>query len=317
MFSFIIIGRNEGKWLQQSLSSIENTIKHNNLNAEILYVDSNSTDNSIHIAKSFSKIRIFIIKKNYNAAIARNIGATKSIGDILVFLDGDMELISNFFSYILNASQKLIYPFISGQFINKYYDLRSNYLHEEKYCKTVLFNDNFESTTGGLFIITRELWESVKGMRTEFRRSQDLDLGLRLAKRSHLLLRKKEVMAIHHTISYTHKKRIWADLFKGNTLYRSLLYRKNLFNIYTIKRMLKKDNTALLLLLFGMLFIIFKFLWILLAYFILIVIASILRYKKNFSIDKIFYIILRDIISITSFLFFHPVPKFFTYYKLK
>ena len=62
--------------------------------------------------------------------------------------------------------------------------------------KNVLTGDRYQPTTGGLFIIEKGLWDKVGGMDTRFRTGEDLDLGLRLAKKGYLLLRKKELFGI-------------------------------------------------------------------------------------------------------------------------
>ncbi len=58
--SFIIIGRNEGWKLTKCLESVMRAIKFNRLsNYEVFYVDSKSTDDSIHRAKRFKTQRCF------------------------------------------------------------------------------------------------------------------------------------------------------------------------------------------------------------------------------------------------------------------
>lgn len=66
----------------------------------------------------------------------------------------------------------------------------SNLILEEKYCEN-RSKDSHKQTTGGLFFIKRKLWDEVDGMKNIMRRSQDLDLGLRLAKKEVFLLKKK------------------------------------------------------------------------------------------------------------------------------
>ena len=63
----------------------------------MIYVDSDSRDDSIDIVNSFKNVEVYKISGKINAALARNIGAQKSRGNILVFIDGDMHtLIPNF-----------------------------------------------------------------------------------------------------------------------------------------------------------------------------------------------------------------------------
>ena len=104
--SFIVIGRNEGWKLTRCLKSIIELIKHNNLSSyEIIYVDSNSTDDSIRVAMSFNDINVFRISGIFNAAIARNIGARESTGDVLFFIDGDMELNKEFLPSVYTTAR--------------------------------------------------------------------------------------------------------------------------------------------------------------------------------------------------------------------
>ena len=84
MISFIIIGKNEGWRLQKCLQSISYVVEQDAIaNYEIIYVDSQSTDNSIELAKQYGA-KAFLITGECNAAIARNIGAKEAIGDIFV-----------------------------------------------------------------------------------------------------------------------------------------------------------------------------------------------------------------------------------------
>ena len=71
MISFIIIGRNEGWKLSKCFESVFKTIKQNKLEKyEVIYVDSDSTDDSIKRAQSNNCIKTFKITSKPNAAIA-------------------------------------------------------------------------------------------------------------------------------------------------------------------------------------------------------------------------------------------------------
>jgi GT2 family glycosyltransferase len=189
--------------------------------------------------------------------------------------------------------------------------------------KNVLTGDRYQATTGGLFIIEKGLWESVGGMDTRFITGEDLDLGLRLARKGHLLLRKKELFAIHHTRHYKSKTRMWKDLFAGKTLYaRGVLYRKHilLLNPHIFKRILKSDPTCLLLILSSLLTLITKEYYMLLIYLLGIIIGN-LFYRKNGSLSEtlsgILYQFVRDVLTIFSFLFFYPRKADLQYDKVK
>ncbi len=325
MICFIIIGKNEGQKLVSCINSIKKTTDENNIgDYEIIYVDSKSTDNSIDLVRGLDeKMRIFRITGKASPAIGRNIGAAESEADIYCFIDGDMELVPDFFTQVLDDNGKLKYPFVSGQFENIYYDHNNRRTGSELYVKSVLTEDRYQITTGGLFLIEKKLWDLIGGMDVRFRTGEDLDLGLRLARKGHLLLRKKELFAIHHTQPYKSKSRMWQDLFAGKTLYaRGVLYRKHilLLNRHIFKRMIKSDPTFLLLILCSILTILTKQPYILFAYLIGIMVAIFIFRKIHSlseSISRILYQFVRDLFTTSSLLFFYPRRADLQYERVK
>jgi glycosyltransferase involved in cell wall biosynthesis len=324
MIGFIIIGKNEGPGLVRCINSIKKTIDHNDIGEyEIIYVDSNSTDNSIEQVKEIEgNIKIFAVTGEANPAIGRNIGAAESDADVYCFADGDMELVPDFLPNVMDNSGNLNYPFVSGQFENVYYDENDHRIGSEFYVKSVLTGDKYQPTTGGLFIIEKGLWDKVGGMDTRFITGEDLDLGLRLAKKDRLLLRKKELFAIHHTQHYKSKTRIWKDLLAGKTLYaRGVLYRKHilLLNRHIFKRFIKSDPTCLLLILCSISTLITKEYYIFMIYLLGVIIGIALSRKMKTLFDVLSYILyqyVRDVLTILAFLFFYPRKADLQYEKV-
>ena len=325
MIGFIIIGKNEGHKLVRCINSIKKTIEENNIgDYEIIYVDSNSTDNSIELVKEIAgNIKIFEITGKASPAIGRNIGAAESKADHYCFIDGDMELVPDFLPNVIDDSKNVKYPFVSGQFENVYYDQNNHRIDSELYIKGVLNKDQYQATTGGLFIIEKGLWNKTGGMDTKFKTGEDLDLGLRLARRGHSLLRKKELFAIHHTQHYKSKTRIWKDLFAGKTLYaRGVLYRKHilLLNKHICKRFIRSDPTCLLLILCSILTLITKEYYILIFYLLGIIIGILFLRKINSlseALSRILYQFVRDLLTIFAFLFFYPRKADLQYESVK
>lgn len=304
MISFIIIGQNEGWKLSKCFESINKTIEFNDLkNYETIYVDSRSTDDSIEVAKKYNLTKILILTGDCNAAIARNVGVKESKGDVLFFIDGDMELLPEKLWVVYNESGGLFFPFISANYENYFYDNKWNFLNKDNgaYPNN---GDFYTFTTGGLFLIERQLWNEVCGMDTRFKKSQDIDFALRLAKKGYMLLRRKEIFAIHHMIPYLHKDRKWKSFF-DNLYSRSLLYRDNVRNKYMWKRILRND-TSVFIMLFSVLGLInTKFLFFTIFLYLLYVLIKTIRKKENY-ITNFFYFILRDILVIIGFFFFYP-----------
>lgn len=307
MISFIVIGKNIENTVDVCFSSILNAIQICNLEgeSEIIYVDSKSTDSTIDKVKAFKSIEIYQILGKCNAAVARNIGAKESKGQYLFFLDGDMELISEF----LISSVNLIKDndFISGDLLNYNYDSNGQFIDMTPYFGKKMTEDKVESTTGGVFFIKKDLWNSVNGMRSYLKRSQDLDLGLRLAKKGKMLKRKKDLIVNHHTVSYFEQRRIKDFFFNGNYLYVGVLDRLHLFNPYFWAFFLRKDYSMIFLLL-GICCVFFYGGLSLVPYLILIFLrVCFQRQKEHFSFIKYYiYFILRDLNILFGFLFFYP-----------
>lgn len=245
MISFIVIGKNEGWRLDKCLSAIHYFARQEKLaNYEIIYVDSKSTDDSLSIAKRNNVDRVLLITGECNAAIGRNVGAKEAKGDILFFLDGDMELSPGFYKDIVDKDEKLIYPFVSGIEIDILHDKSWNYVESKVRRKFKEGIDQFEQTTGGLFVISKELWEKTGGMDNCQKKSQDLDLGLRLASLGFPLCRKGKIWVNHYTQYYA----IRTTSLKV-VRYSARLARKHFFNIKA-QMLLLSSNYSYWILLF-------------------------------------------------------------------
>lgn len=307
--SFIVIGKNEGWKITKCFQSIIDTIFYNKLtDYEVIYIDSNSSDDSIKRVLEFKDVKIFKITSKPNAAIARNIGAQESNGEALFFIDGDMEIIPDFLLLVYNEKDGLKFNFVSGQFINYYYDVNWNYIDKKEY-QSLKNGDYNDVVTGGLFCIKKDIWFRVGGMNNKYKRSQDFDLGLRLAKKGIKLLRKKELMGIHHMISYFNKKRMWGNLFKGFNLYgRSLLYREHFFNKAVFSLVRRQDYSLIMMIILGVILILKSSIYPLAIYVLVILMKSIKNSDKNQRnmFHLFFYYTLRDIIVFLGFFLFFP-----------
>jgi glycosyltransferase involved in cell wall biosynthesis len=313
MISFIIIGRNEGWKLSKCIESVFDMIKANNLKAfEIIYVDSDSKDDSIVRAKRFEEVRIIKIAGQINAAVARNVGANHAKGDVFFFIDGDMEIIPSFLSLVYDEESGLKQEFISGQFIDYEYDYNGNLLNKHS-LQNKNQSDKKEFTVGGLFIIASKAWYSIGGMKNKLRRSQDIDLAIRLASKGIFLLRKKELLAIHHTIPYNDLRRSWQMLLNGSEFYRATLLRDNFSIKYQWILFFRENYSSIFLSLnFIILLIVALPFYMLIPYFLLILARAFKPNSKSTYLksgNKLLYFLVRDISTWYAFLFFWPSSK--------
>ena len=202
MISFIVIGKNEGWRLEKCLSAVRRRAEAELAQPwEVIYVDSQSTDGSVELARQYAN-KVFLITGECNPAIGRNIGAKEATGDILFFLDGDMEMREGVLTSILYKGI-LKYPIMEGVDYNILYD---NEWHLKNESPRTAFVDGLEwfenSPSGGMFVIEREIWEKVGGMDNRFRRCEDSDFGFRAYKAGYKTRRIGQLWVNHYTRYY-------------------------------------------------------------------------------------------------------------------
>lgn len=99
LLSIGMMVKNEGKYLDKCLSSLTPII--NNLDSELIIVDTGSTDKTVEIAKKYTD-KVYFHKWNNNFSEIRNVVLSYCIGDWFFYVDGDeileeCESLINFF----------------------------------------------------------------------------------------------------------------------------------------------------------------------------------------------------------------------------
>lgn len=307
MISFIVIGRNESWRLEKCLASIRKTATTElNVPFELIYVDSQSADNSVSLSKQFAD-KTFLITGVCNAAIGRNIGAKEAKGEILFFMDGDMELREGVLSSLLTSKGQLTYPFVSGVEYDYLYDHEWNLKRERIRRKFIAGEDVYKPTTGGLFVIEKKLWDDMGGMDNRFFRSQDMDFGLRMSARGKPLLRKGQLWVNHHTMFYAVRNNM-LSICK----YSALLLRKHFFNKAAQISMLKNNYSVYLLIITLIFMLGVDYIWGLLALmpYLLIICYRAVKTKNRNTSNISYFIAARDrLFKDILFIYY-----FFTYY---
>jgi glycosyltransferase involved in cell wall biosynthesis len=308
MISFIIIGKDIQNTIGICIESVFEFIKRNFIiSYEVIYVDSNSIDNSIKIALTFP-IKILQISGDVNAAIGRNSGARNAKGETLFFLDGDMELLPTFFDSVFNKNnQKLKYPFIRGFMKEKYYDESNNFLFDKK--EKIGDKPVYEHITGGLMIIEKKLWERIGGMDERLIRNEDLDFGLRMSKIGIPVFKDNNYWIIHHTISYLEKDRFEYFYKTKALLSPGIFMRKHIYNGNYLRNFWR--NVFYVSLLFASIILLFinaKYSLLLLLIYISIQLVRTMfaSNKEKYFAKSFLFKSLFNIYTLLGFLFYYP-----------
>lgn len=194
--SFIIIGKNEAPNIEKCI----NSIKRLNYNSyEIIYIDSNSTDNSEEILLNYSDVKYYkIISNRYTAALARSIGIDKSNGEYIFFLDGDMEVETDL-DYCLNLLESNEVGIVSGE-------LKDIWIKDNKIINVI--NNTFNVTKeleelkspGGYFLTKKIDYLQSGGFKKELRCNEEVDLFSRYKKNNKKIYRTNKMCCIHNNI---------------------------------------------------------------------------------------------------------------------
>lgn len=197
--SVIVITRNEARNISRCIESIIREVPRHAC-AEILLVDSASTDETLEIAKRYS-INILRLKNSWflSAAAGRHIGTYYSRGNWLLFLDGDMELVGGWLEKALSHTQNPMIAGISG-------NIRDIYVQNERKIGT---HDHFQNPEGGIVAATefggaalysRFALEQVGGFNPFIKSDEEPELCLRIRLAGYKLIRLPDLMAMHYCI---------------------------------------------------------------------------------------------------------------------
>lgn len=203
---FVMIGRNEGQRLAACLKAVSA------LQAPAIYVDSNSTDNSVALALSFGvKVLPLDLTKPFSAARARNEGAQKLIAEhpeveFIQFLDGDCELDPG---WISAASEFLVQnenaAVVCGRRRERFpkastYNLLCDMEWDTPTGKTLFF--------GGDALIRRTAFAEVGGYNSHLIAGEEPEMSVRLRKSGWEIWRIDHPMTLHNA-DMTRFKQWW------------------------------------------------------------------------------------------------------------
>lgn len=200
--SIVIIGKNEEKNLDRVFTSVikasETYREKYKIFPTLLYIDSNSLDNSVNIANKFN-IPVKVINGETTPAKAREKGVKETESEFIFFLDGDTEVERNWLidgvSYLL---ENLKIGGVGG--ILKFNILKNNIViwSIENYRNTKKDGEMIIDGVGGTFLYRRNALNLVGGYHSHYRVCEEFELQLKLISVGQNIVRIKKPMAIHH-----------------------------------------------------------------------------------------------------------------------
>lgn len=196
--SIVIIGYNEAKNIPTTISAIK-ALNLDNIQHEIIYVDSNSNDNSLQILKQYKEIKTYTITANrYTAALGRYVGSTHARGKYIMFLDADMEIQQNSdLKFCMNLLDKHDIGVVSGKLPEKWY-IKDNITKDMNDRYNVNQETQELDSPGGYFIIKKETLDKVGNFDIKLACNEEIDLFCRIKKQNLKLIRTNKLSCMHH-----------------------------------------------------------------------------------------------------------------------
>ena len=240
--SIVILNYNVRYFLEQCVRSVENAIK--NLDAEIIVIDNNSSDDSCEMMKQrFSHIKLIENNQNLGFPKGNNIGVAQAKGEYICILNPDTAVAEDTFMRVLAFAQKQSDLGIVGV---KLIDGTGNFLPESKrgiptpwvaftkitglykiFPKSRIFGKYYaqhlsENETGKVDILVgafmmmkRDLYNEIGGFDENcFMYSDDIDLSYRVLKEGKSNYYFHETLVIHYKGESTVKDETYMKRFQ-------------------------------------------------------------------------------------------------------
>ncbi|MEI6462700.1 MAG: carotenoid biosynthesis protein [bacterium] len=175
--SVVIPAYNEEKYIEGTILNIKKVLNDLNIKFEITVVNNNSTDNTDSIARKLEVNVIFQGERNISKT--RNLGATNSKGNYLLFVDADTKITPEIISISLEKLSKNKLKAVSTiTTFDKYPSIQSYGVWIYNFASRV-----FKLGIGQYILIHKEAFLSLKGFDESFFAFEEIEFFKRLKKR--------------------------------------------------------------------------------------------------------------------------------------
>ncbi|MEM0360069.1 MAG: glycosyltransferase [Candidatus Diapherotrites archaeon] len=223
--SVIVPVRNGERTIEKCLKAI--LAQNLGQSFELIVVDDGSTDKTAEIVKKFKKARLFR-QEPLGPAAARNAGAIKAKGEIIVFTDADCIPEKNWLSEMLKPFEDPMVAGVQGAYKTQQKEFMARFSQieiEERY-KKMLSSKTIDWIGSYSAAYKRSVFLSLNGFDKAFKKAsgEDPDLSYSIQEKDHkIVFNPKAIVFHHHPVSlaeYLKKK------FQ-HACWRVLLYKKH------------------------------------------------------------------------------------------
>lgn len=215
LLSVVVIGRNEGLRLLHCLASIAE-MSYPKEQYEVIYVDSESTDDSVQIALSRGVNVLRFFSPRLSAAAARNFGLKSAKGSYILFLDADCMIAPKFVEKALSFFDSPEIAIVSGEL--QELDPDSNIYKKVFGLDWDISDRNF---CGGNALVRRSVLEEIGGYDDSLIAGEEPEMCQRLQASGYRVKHIPELMAIHD-LNIQAFSQYWRRCFRSGYAYASV-----------------------------------------------------------------------------------------------
>lgn len=198
------------RFLPLVLSSLIKGLSELSLSYEVVVVDNGSKDGSVKIAKDFGAA--VEIREGVTIAALRNAGASMTTGELLVFLDADVEVTGNWTRTLdaLLINYRNSPHFVTGAPVIRPPDgswLERNWFNGDEFSLSHINTANL--------VTTRDLFTSLKGFDESLRTGEDWDFCSRAKKCGARIIVNRGFIAYHHGFPKNSREFFFREMWHG------------------------------------------------------------------------------------------------------
>jgi glycosyltransferase involved in cell wall biosynthesis len=203
---------------------------------QVIFVDECSRDGTLEILAAAEGVEVIAMEKGGGSARARNLGARQARGDIIIFIDSDVQIPAHTVQVVKDKFRQRpelaavcgIYtktPLLEQNFIARYRAIQQHVWKKSR-CGLTSF---FACSVGA---IKKEVFESIGGFAEHYMTSdiEDYEIALRLVNAGHQILQVAEIQGQHdgnfQFLDLVH------TLFRRACLYPDVFNRRRKFDGY-------------------------------------------------------------------------------------
>jgi glycosyltransferase involved in cell wall biosynthesis len=229
IIDIIVIGRNEGAILNKSILSCQRASEEmerlGHPRPKVIYVDSQSTDDSLKIARDLGA-ECYLVEGKLNPAAGRHVGFAHATGKYVFFVDGDMEVYPGWLPQGIEYLEA--HPEVAGVGgIEDKEAIEDGRIWKIPNCHGITRHGAQVTTdVGGAFIYRREALLKAGDYDPTIPRSEEFELYLRILAQGYILVYLTIPMVLHRDLKGS----------LGKNFIRLTLLTRNIFNPGVVAR---------------------------------------------------------------------------------